>query len=241
MNLTMHRQWTQTDSTQSDFFKRIVRPGSVGSLLKNRMTRCLEVFRQAVGYFALIAALVLAGCQTPPKQASVDQHATVPPSMVLAAGDVLRVVFPGAPELNQAQKIRPDGRIGLPLIGEVEAAGESLSGLQETLSRRYKTKLQNSTVVVDLETSAAVVYVSGAVNKPGKVSLERPMTAFEAVMEAGGFMPGLANPKKVILVRKDGDQHQTQVLDLSPTFRNERTSAIYLRPYDVLLISERMF
>lgn len=185
-------------------------------------------------------AACLFGCQSPQKQVSLPQM-SAPSAVVLASGDVVRVMFPGAPELNQTQKIRTDGRLGLPLIGEIDAAGESLPGLQETLSRRYKTKLQNSTVLVDLETSAAVVYVSGAVNKPGKVSLERPMTAFEAVMEAGGFMPGLANPKKVILVRKDGGQHETQVLDLSPALRNERTSAVYLRPYDVLLIPERMF
>ena len=195
----------------------------------------------SVTLFAMLAvAACLFGCQSPQKQVSLPQM-SAPSSVVLASGDVVRVMFPGAPELNQTQKIRPDGRLGLPLIGEVDAAGQSLPGLQETLSRRYKTKLQNSTVLVDLETSAAVVYVSGAVNKPGKVSLERPMTAFEAVMEAGGFMPGLANPKKVILVRKDGGQHETQVLDLSPALRNERTSAVYLRPYDVLLIPERMF
>ncbi len=193
-----------------------------------------------VSYFTLIAAFILAGCQTASKPLT-GGTAAVAPSMVLAAGDVLRIIFPGAPELNQAQKIRPDGKIGLPLIGEVEAAGATLSSLQDTLSRQYKPKLQNSTVVVGLETTAAAVYISGAVNKPGKVLLERPMTAFEAIMEAGGFTPGLANPKKVILVRKEGGQHQTQFLDLSPTLRDERTEAIYLRPYDVLVIPERMF
>jgi len=179
------------------------------------------------------------GCQSPQTHVALEQ-ASAPLPVVLSAGDVVRIVFPGAPELNQIQKIRPDGKIGLPLIGEVEAAGESLPGLQERLSRLYKTKLQNTTVVVDLEATSAAVYVSGAVNKPGKILLERPITAFEAVMEAGGFR-GMANPKKVILVRNNGGQHQTQLLDLSPMLRNERTSAIYLRPYDVLVIPERMF
>jgi polysaccharide export outer membrane protein len=179
-------------------------------------------------------------CQGPHKVVLPNQ-AIAHPSVVLGAGDIVRITFPGAPELNQAQKIRPDGKIGLPLIGEVDATGKSLSVLQDDLARLYKPKLQNSTVVLSLELTSAAIYISGAVNKPGKFMLERPMTALEAIMEAGGFTPGLANPKKVILVRQEGGQHRTQILDLSPAFRNEPTSAIYLKPYDVLVIPERMF
>lgn len=197
-----------------------------------------EVFLRALSAFAVVALSL--GCQTPHKVTSPEQ-AAVQPSVVLAAGDIVRIVLPGAPELSQSQKVRPDGRIGMPLIGEVDAAGKSITGLQETLAGLYKTKLQNAAVVVSLEMTAAAIYISGAVNKPGKIMLERPMTALEAIMEAGGFTPGLANPKKVILVRKDGGQHRTQVLDLSPALRNEQTSATFLKPYDVLVVPERMF
>ena len=191
-------------------------------------------------FLALAVMGLSVGCQSPQKLAR-SEVATTHPSVVLTAGDVLRISFPGAPELNQSQKIRPDGKIGLPLIGEVEAAGKRIVTLQDDLTRLYKTKLQSSTVMVSLEMTSAAVYISGAVNKPGKIMLERPMTALEAIMEAGGFTPGLANPKKVILVRQEGSQHYTQVLDFSPALRNERTSAIFLKPFDVWVIQERMF
>jgi len=196
----------------------------------------------AIAWMLLATAIFSysAGCQSQQKAAAPVQ-ATVHPSVVLAAGDIVRITFPGAPELNQAQKIRPDGKIGLPLVGEVDATGKSLSALQDDLARLYKSKLQNPTVVLSLELTSAAIYISGAVNKPGKIMLERPMTALEAIMEAGGFTAGLANPKKVILVRQEGGQHRTQVLDLSPALRNESTGAIYLKPYDVLVIQERMF
>ena len=86
-----------------------------------------------------------------------------------------------------------------------------------------------------------MVYVSGAVNRPGRVSMERPLTAFEAIMESGGFAPGLANPKKVILVRQSNGRQQTQILDLSPALRNEVGDAFYLNPYDSLIVQEKMF
>ena len=83
--------------------------------------------------------------------------------------------------------------------------------------------------------------MSGAVNKPGKVSMERPLTAFEAIMEAGGFAPGLANPRKVLLVRQNSGQQKTEILDLSPALRNEAGGSFYLKPYDSLIVPEKMF
>ena len=188
----------------------------------------------------MLIAIFFAGCQTPPKSGPSPQSA-VQKSVVLAAGDVLSISFPGTPELNQTEKIRADGKINLPQVGEVRAAGRSPETLQDNLASLYRPKLRNATVLVGLQRSGAAVYVSGAVNRPGKVSMERPLTAFEAIMESGGFTPGLANPKKVILVRQTDGQQNTQILDLSPTLRNEAAGAFYLKPYDSLIVQEKMF
>ena len=188
----------------------------------------------------MLMALACVSCET--------QHTPTPlpkssaqKTVLLAPGDVLAISFPGTPELNQTEKIRPDGMINLPQVGEVKAAGKSPEGLQSQLVRLYEPKLQNAAVLVGLARSGAVVYVSGAVNKPGKVSMERPLTAFEAIMEAGGFSPGLANPKKVLLVRQNSGQQKTEILDLSPALRNEAGGSFYLKPYDSLIVPEKMF
>ena len=131
---------------------------------------------------------------------------TLPKQMIgqtpgaLAVGDLVKLSFPGTPELNQSQKIRADGKISLPLIGEIEASGKKLGEFQEELSRLYKPQLKNPEVVVTLESSAIPVYVSGAVNKPGKIVLERPMTVLEGIMEAGGIS-NLGGLGKVVVIR----------------------------------------
>ena len=188
----------------------------------------------------MLAALLCAGCETP-RTAGPMPESSIQKSVVLAAGDVLAISFPATPELNQTEKIRPDGKINLPQVGEVRAAGKSPESLQNDLTGLYQSKLQNATVLVGLARSGAVVYVSGAVNRPGKVSMERPLTAFEAIMEAGGFTPGLANPRKVLLVRQANGQQHTQMLDLSPALRNEAGGTFYLKPYDSLIVREKMF
>jgi len=127
------------------------------------------------------------------------------------------------------------------MVGEVSARGRSVAALQSDLARRYKSQLQDNDVVVVLDSCAAVVYITGAVNKPGKVPLDRPMTAFEAIMEAGGFDPGLANLKKVTLVRNENGRQLTQTLDLSPTLHEQSSTPFFLKPYDVVYVQERFF
>jgi polysaccharide biosynthesis/export protein len=91
----------------------------------------------------------------------------------LSAGDTIRVSFTAAPELNQSEKIESDGRVNLPLIGQVYAIGKTTGQLQVELTNLYKSQLQNSEVIVTVENVAIPVVVSGEVQKPGKVVFER--------------------------------------------------------------------
>ena len=141
----------------------------------------------------------------------------------------------GAPELNQSQKVRADGKISLPLIGEIDAAGKRLGEFQEELAVRYKPHLKNTEVILALEASEIAVYVSGAVNKPGKIPLTRPMTVLEAIMEAGG-LSDMGSPKRVVLIRNKDGRHNTQTFDLSPALKGLPTSAFYLQPYDMIFV-----
>lgn len=207
-----------------------------------RATRTVDKERRrpvpAVCLLVVLLALLSQGCQSPP--ASVRREQTVGQTpMILSAGDVVSVSFAGTPELDQSQKIRSDGKISLPLVGEVQAAGKGPGELQDDLTSLYKPHLQNATILVRLQATSSVVYVSGAVGRQGKIVLERPMTALEAIMEAGGFSPGLANTKKVLLIRKEDGRYQTQVLDLSPT--QSIRPVFYLKPYDMLIVQEKMF
>jgi polysaccharide export outer membrane protein len=160
------------------------------------------------------------------------------PGETLTQGDEIRVMFAGAPELNTQQKIQSNGMISLPMVGEVRAAGRSITSLQKSLTALYQPRLQDSTLTVSLAGSAAGVYLSGAVMRPGKIPLDRPLTALEAVMEAGGFSP-MANPKQVIIVRNQGGKSRNYVLNLYQSLHGPESTPFYVRAYDVIYVKER--
>ena len=158
-------------------------------------------------------------------------------SNTLSAGDVIGLAFPGTPELAQTQKIRLDGKISLPMVGEVVAAGKSPGTLQEELVVKYKDHLTDPKVNVTLINSAAVVYVNGEVLSPGKVVLDRPMTVYEVVMESGGFSQ-VANAKKVILTRQEGGKLVRRELDMKS---GTDSASTYVKPFDTITVSQSWF
>lgn len=187
----------------------------------------------------LIASFSVNSCETP-GTAFPPEQAVAPTSISLVAGDVVKLTFSGAPELNQSQKIRADGKINLPLIGEVDAAGKSIGSLQSELAFKYKSQLQSTTVIVTLESSVTQVVVSGAVAKPSKLSFDRPTTVFQALMEAGGVSE-FGSLRRVHLIRiTNGEQH-TQILDLSPTMSGQTTRPYYVKDGDVIYIPQSAF
>lgn len=191
---------------------------------------------------AIVAAFSIVSCadMNPPPPVPAEAYQSKP-SGVLAAGDEISIAFSGAPELNTKQKIAPNGKVSLPPpVGDVSAAGRSINSLQASLTSLYQPHLQDPTVVVSLETAASGVYVSGEVLRPGKVPLDRPMSALEAVMEAGGFTK-FANPKQVMVIRKQGGKQQRYVLNMNDTLAGYESSPFYLRPYDVIYVKQSVW
>ena len=187
---------------------------------------------------ALVLAFGSVGCEGPEAYTPIPAEAySARPTGTLAAGDVIRVTFPGAPELNTLQKVQANGKVSMPTIGDVTAQGKSVATLQSQLTGMYQSHLQNPSVLVAVETAASSVYVSGEVVRPGKVPLDRPMTAFEAIMEAGGFSK-FANPKQVVVVRTKGGKTERYALNLSDTISGASSSAFYLRPYDTVFVKQ---
>jgi polysaccharide export outer membrane protein len=193
---------------------------------------------------SLLAATLLvwfsSGCETAVSSANLSSQAAPPARVTLAPGDTIRLSFPGATELNQTQKIRADGKLSLPMIGEVSASGKTLVGLQSELITLYKDQLKNSEVLVTLESAPATVVLSGAVGKPGRIAFDKPTTVFQAIMEAGGAT-AFGNLRNVRLVRMvNGIQH-SQVLDVTPTLRGQATRPFYVRDGDVIYVPQSAF
>jgi len=202
----------------------------------------LRSLSNPVGLISILTFLALAGvgCQTEVNSTTFSGQAEVPKHVILASGDVVKLTFSAAPELNQAQKIRVDGKLSLPLVGEVDAAGKTIGQLQGELVQLYKSQLKTPEVTVSLEGSVTTVTVSGAVAKPARITFERPTTIFQAIMEAGGPSP-YGNLGHVRLVRTVNGVTKSQVFDLHRMLKGEDTKPFYVRDGDVIYVPQSTF
>lgn len=210
-----------SEATQSQFFLK------------------LRSLSRVAGFVSIPTLLLFAhvGCQTETGQ-SLSGQAEVPRHVILASGDVVKLTFSAAPELNQSQKIRTDGKLSLPLVGEVDAAGKTVGQLQSELVQTYKSQLKTPEVTVSLEASVTSVTVSGAVHKPGKLAFERPTTVLQAIMEAGGPSE-FGTLKHVRLMRVVNGVYKSQIMDLHDLSKEIRP--FYVRDNDVIFVPQTTF
>jgi polysaccharide biosynthesis/export protein len=160
-------------------------------------------------------------------------------SFVFEPGDTVAVSFPGSPNLNTTQQIRTDGKISLPLIGEVQAAGLSTKELQKKLVDLYAPQLSSKQVTVQAQDIIFSVYVTGAVLRPGKITSDHPLTALDAIMEAGGFDYTTANLKGVVVIRQEGTRTKNYTVNLKQVLKGEKTQSFYLKRDDVVYVPQR--
>ncbi len=159
----------------------------------------------------------------------------------LNEGDVIQVSFPGATNLNAVVTIPPNGSIRLPFSTNLQAAGLTLDQLRESILDSYESQLQLRELTLKLLSSSSAVYVSGAVLRPGRVQIVRPLTALEAVMEAGGFDPNRAKRDRVTVVRYEGGKQVTFRLDLKRALEGKKAEPFYLKPFDILYVPSKTF
>ncbi len=189
-----------------------------------------------------ILMLTLTGCETanvppPVDQAQLQPTGGPPPEVqTVREGDVLKIDFPGAPNLDTTQQVRRDGRITLSLVGEFKAAGLTPSDLEKELIKAYSSQLVSKEVTVTVVSSSYAVFVTGAVIRPGKIMTDRPLTALEAVMEAGGFDSAKADIKAVVVIRNENGRTKNYPLNLKLVLEGKQSEPFYLKPSDIVYV-----
>ena len=178
------------------------------------------------------------GCQTP----APTTRDPIPYSEVrLREGDIIRIVFPGAPNsnLDTTQQIRRDGKITLNMGGEVTALGKTPSELEKELLKIYDAQLVVKQVVVTINASTYPVFLTGAVLKPGKLEANRPLSLLEAVMEAGGVDYVKADLKNVKVLRQIDGKLVSFRVNLRETLKGNQSEPFYLKPSDIIYVPEK--
>jgi len=223
-----------TDACQFDEPK-----SSDSTPLKTTTSRLPRISRgvfPALGF--AILALLVAGCQSTPTVAPTDPRPYT--TAVLREGDSVKISFPGAQNLDTTQQVRRDGKITLPLGGEIVAAGKTPADIEKEILTLHGDQLAVKQVVVTVTSSAYPVYVSGAVLRPGKILADRPMTVLEAIMEAGGFDQAKANLKKVTVLREFEGQTVSYRIDMRDVIAGKPgTKPFYLKPSDKIHVPQK--
>ena len=206
---------------------------------------------RAIRLLLLTALLVgVAGCQqpqavfsdlSPAGEVGVTPANATNISARLREGDVVKIAFEGDTNLTTTAKLQLDGLINTPMVGDVKAVGRTVQELQADLMQRYKPLLKINEITVTLVSSAASVYLSGAVLRPGRIPMDRPLTVLEAIMEAGGFDHTRAKPSAVTVLRIENGQQRHFPLNLKRMLRGDDSTPFYLKPFDIVHVPEKTF
>jgi polysaccharide export outer membrane protein len=151
--------------------------------------------------------------------------------------DVLRIDVWKEPDISRVAPVRPDGRISLPLVNDVQAAGLTPTQLAAILTEGMKKFITNPQVTVSVsEINSRRVYVTGEVTKPGAFPLMPNMTVLQALSSSGGFSQ-FAKIKSIYVLRvEDGKQvkHPFNYKDVVSGKKPELN--IPLQPGDVIVV-----
>ena len=206
---------------------------SSGNSFVHRFARAIS------GALSVVLLGCFTGCQVPPTPTPISAANSTPEVLTIRAGDVLKIAFPGAPNLDTQQQVRRDGRITMPLGGEIVAAGLTPNGLEQELVKVYASQLVSKEVSVTVVTSTFTVFVSGSVVRPGKVVADHPISVLEAVMEAGGFDNAKADMRAVVVTRQEAGQYKNYTVDLKLVLEGKQSEPFYLKPSDIVYVPER--
>jgi polysaccharide export outer membrane protein len=159
------------------------------------------------------------------------------PLYLFYPGDKLEVNFASATELSRTTQVGPDGRITLPMIGQVMAAYKSVPQLQAEIQAEFTPILRNPAVTVFPGDAATTrVLVGGEVKNPGWVEVMGDMDALQAVLAAGGFLHS-AKTHQVVLIRRGRDgQAMRRLIDVQDMLNGRNSQMIALRRFDMIYV-----
>jgi polysaccharide export outer membrane protein len=161
--------------------------------------------------------------------------ANVSPDYRLTVGDKLRVEVYKDPQLSQSLQVRPDGKVTLPLIGDVPAAGRTSSELRDAIAASLKDYITTPVVtVIVVETVPPMVYVMGEVNSPGPQPMHGPTSVLQALAMAGGFKD-FAHTKSIKILRKTPTGLKTLMFNYNEAVKSSQ-APLLLEPGDTVIV-----
>ena len=189
--------------------------------------------------FLLILLSTVSAQQTasPPPAAPKPQaaQAPTPPDYRLVTGDKLRVEVYKDQQLSQSLQIRPDGKITLPLLGDIPAAGKTPTELRDSITNALREYITNPVVtVIVVEATPATIYVMGEVGRPGPQPMAGQMSILQALAMAGGFKD-FAHTKDITILRRSSSGLRRLRFNYNDAIKGQGTPMM-LEPGDTVIV-----
>lgn len=194
--------------------------------------------------------IVVGGCAVPPEVAEQGVPGDGPSILVsayqMSVGDQVQVNVWKNPELSVTAPIRPDGKIAVPLVGDVMAAGKEPAQLAADITERLSDYVRNPNVTVILtalegQEFLSRIRVTGAVVKDASMKYQQGMTVLDAVLEAGS-LDVYADANRTKLYRRSQGETKTYAIRLKDIMEDgDMRTNMLLMPGDVITVPERLF
>jgi len=216
---------------------------NMGQIDMRRHPRRLLPTAASVAAGLALTGLALGGCGTDAPLTDVQTEER--PLYVIGPGDDLTVFVWGSPELSTSTPVRPDGRVTLPLIEDLNAAGKHPSDLADDIEEQLAEFVQNpivSVIVTDfVGPFDQQVRVVGEAAEPAALQFRDRMTVLDAMIEVGGLTEFAAGNRAVLVRHEDGlaQKYRVRLDDLLD--EGDVTANAPLLPGDILIIPESWF
>ena len=199
-------------------------------------------------FLIIAAAFYLAACSmhNVVTEQPVESSIGIVEEYKLGIGDAVEVNVWRNPDLSVAVIVRPDGKISVPLAGDVYVDGVSTDGLSKIIEERLSSYIRNPkvTVIVSNPTSAEFIHrirVTGAVAAQKSIPYRKGITVLDVILEAGGVTP-FANSNESKLYRQTTDGAKVYPIYLNDILEKGILDSNYtLYPQDIITVPERGF
>jgi len=215
---------------------------SLNSFFINRLTKLLALAAFATLLLGFVLLVSCAGDIPSVKTLAKSQQSNQPTetsqhSYIIGPGDIISIDVWKEPELSKQVTVRLDGKISLPLISDIEAAGLTLEDLRNQLTERYKDYVGIPEVSVTLvESRSKKIYLLGKVTRPGEYILQKNMTIVQAI-SLGGGLTEWADTSDIKLIRKIKGTEKTFKVDYDAIVSGKDLSQnIFLQPDDTIFV-----
>jgi polysaccharide export outer membrane protein len=191
--------------------------------------------------------MVLAACSQDEvlPSAPVVAEAVSAPVYQIGPGDTLRIFVWGNPGLSDTVPVRPDGRISIPLLEDLEVAGKSPTDLGREIESKLSAFVQDPLVTVIVTEFVGPfsqqVRVVGEAVEPQAIPYRANMSVLDVMIEVGGLTDFAAGNRATVIRSEDGEERQFEIRLDDLVKDGDITANVAMQPGDVLIIPESFF